>query len=277
MEVIAVTAISLGGISLLAGLVLFAASKKFAVLENPLIDEVEEMLPAANCGGCGLTGCRSFAEEIVNTKNTALNCPVAGDSVMKSIAEKIGVELPTGPKMVARVMCSGGKNSKREGEYQGIISCSAVSVTNMVDLVCPYGCMGYGDCLDACPFGCIEIIDGIAVINEDSCTGCGLCIKTCPRNLIVFTPKDKQTFVACSSLDKGAAIKGYCSVGCIGCKLCVKACEYDAIDYTPFLATINTDKCTECGACVEKCPVNVILDEKTILFKKIKENANVHI
>lgn len=277
MELVVITAVSLGVIAFLCGLVLFAASKKFAVLENPLIDEVEEMLPAANCGGCGFAGCRSFAEEIVNTKNTDLSCPVAGDEKMAAIATKIGVELPTGPKMVARVMCQGGKHSKREGEYDGIKSCSAVSVTNMVDLVCSHGCMGYGDCLDACPFGCIEIKDGIAVINEETCTGCGICIKTCPRNLIIYTPKDKQTFVACSSPDKGAAVKGYCSVGCIGCKLCVKACEYEAIDYKPFLAIINTDKCTECGACVSKCPTNAILNSETILFNKLEENANVHI
>ncbi len=277
MEVIAVTAISLGSISFIAGLVLFIAAKKFAVVENPLIDTVEELLPAANCGGCGFAGCRSFAEELVNTKNTDLTCPVAGQETMEEIAKAIGVELPTGPKMVARVMCQGGKHSKREGNYQGIMSCSAVSVTNMVDLVCSYGCMGYGDCLKACPFGCIEIVDGIAVINEDTCTGCGLCIKACPRNLIVFTPKDKKIFVACSSPDKGVAVKKYCSVGCIGCKLCVKACEFDAIDYSPFLAVINTDKCTLCGACVEKCPVDAILDDNTILFAKIKEKQHVHV
>ena len=259
MNTILITSIILGAIAFISGLVLFFASKKFAVIENPLIDEVEELLPGANCGGCGFAGCRAFAESYVNTKNTALLCPVASGEVMAAIAIKLGLEMIESQRMVARVICQGGNHCKREGAYLGIKSCSAAVIAGTENLLCPYGCLGYGDCLTACPFGCIQIVNGLAVINEDTCTGCGICIKSCPKHIIKLTPYEKRVYVACSSPDKGADVKQYCSVGCIGCKLCDKACEYSAIEYKPFLAAVNTDNCTECMACVSKCPTKAIL------------------
>ena len=259
MDIILSTSISLGAIALVAGIVLFVASKKFAVIENPLIDEVEELLPGANCGGCGYAGCRAFAEAFVNTKDTDLTCPPGGSEVMEAIAAKVGIEMGAAVRMVARVNCQGGNHSKREGDYEGIRTCSAAVISNNVSLVCPHGCMGYGDCLRACPFDAISIINDIAVVDEDKCVGCSVCVKTCPRKLIEMTQYDKRVYVACNSPDKGPQVKKYCSVGCIGCKLCDRACEFEAIKYKPFLASVNAEKCTECMACVEKCPAKSIL------------------
>ncbi len=258
MNTILISGISMGAIASLAGLVLFWASRKYAVVEDPLIDEVEELLPGANCGGCGLAGCRAFAEEIVKTKDDDLRCPVCGAEGMRPIARLLGVEVATGPPMIARIMCQGGRFSVKAGTYQGIQSCSAATIANTLDLICPFGCLGYADCAIACPFEAIEIIDGVAVVNEEACTGCGNCIKTCPRNLIKLTPYDKKIYVACTSIDKGAVTKRYCKVGCTGCKLCLKACAYGAIEFKPFLSTILPDKCTECWACVEECPTDSI-------------------
>jgi H+/Na+-translocating ferredoxin:NAD+ oxidoreductase subunit B len=260
MSIIVITCATMGAIAFIAGIVLFIASKKFAVVENPLIDDVEEILPGANCGGCGFAGCRAFAEAAVSNWTDDLNCPVAGSETMAAIAKLLGLEVSETVRKTARVMCQGGGgNSVRSGEYFGIQTCFAAVVSNSVDLVCPYGCLGYGDCVRVCPFNCIHIVDGVAVVNEELCTGCGLCIKACPRNIIELTLYDKSVFVACMSPDKGAQVKPYCSVGCIGCKLCVKACEYDAFDYKPFLSHVNPEKCTECMACIEKCPTNSIL------------------
>ncbi|MCD4655080.1 RnfABCDGE type electron transport complex subunit B [bacterium] len=268
MNVILITSIILGAISLVAGIILFVASKKFAIHENPLIDEVEELLPGANCGGCGFAGCRAFAEAFVNTKDTNLSCPPGGSEVTEAIAKKVGIEVKDTAKIVARVKCQGGTNSKREGEYEGIQTCSAAIISNNVSLVCPYGCMGYGDCQKVCAFDAIKIINNIAVVDEIKCVGCGVCVKACPRKLIELTPFDKRVYVACNSPDKGPQVKKYCSVGCIGCKLCDRACEFEAINYKPFLASVNPDNCTECMACVEKCPT------KTILFRDDKAYAD---
>jgi len=259
MNVILITSIVLGAIALVAGIILFAASKKFAVHEDPLIDEVEELLPGANCGGCGFAGCRAFAETFVKTKDTSLNCPPGGSAVSAAIAQKIGLEAKETVRLVARVNCQGGLNSKREGKYEGIRTCSAAVISNNVTLVCSYGCMGYGDCLRVCSYDAIRIINNLAVVDENKCVGCGVCVKACPRNLIELTRFDKRVYVACNSPDKGPQVKKYCSVGCIGCKLCDRACEHEAIDYKPFIASVKPDNCTECMACVEKCPANTIL------------------
>ncbi len=258
MTVIVVTTVSLGVIALVAGVILFAASKKFAVVENPLIDEVEELLPGANCGGCGFAGCRAFAEALVKSKDAELTCPVADSAVMEAIAGKVGIEARSSERKVARVFCRGGDKSLHKGEYHGIRMCSAAIVANTESLVCPYGCLGFGDCVVVCPFDCIQIVGGVAVVNEEKCTGCGLCVKSCPRNLIELVPANKHVFVACKSPDKGAEVKAYCSVGCIGCRLCLKSCPEDTIIFSPFLAKIIPDACTGCMACVEKCPTKTI-------------------
>ena len=258
MNTILIAGMSMGTIATLAGLVLFWASKKYAVVEDPLIDEVEDLLPGANCGGCGLSGCRAFAEEIVKTKDADLKCPVSGAEGMVAIDDLLGLAAAGGPRMIARVMCQGGGLSVKAGTYLGIRSCSAVTIANTIDLVCPFGCLGYGDCVRACSFQAIEIIDGVAVVDDEACTGCGACVKACPRSLIKLTRYDRKIYVACTSLDKGAATKKYCKVGCTGCKLCLKACEYGAIEIKPFLSTLLPDKCTECEACVEKCPTGAI-------------------
>ena len=172
MNIVLITCISLGAIALVAGILLFIASKKFAVFENPLIDEVEEMLPGANCGGCGFAGCRAFAEAFVNTKNTALNCPVAGGAAMNAIAAKVGIEIAGGVRLIARVKCQGGHHSVREGDYQGIRTCAAAVVSSNLRRVCPSGCMGHGDCRTACPFGAIRIVYHIPVGDENKRLGC---------------------------------------------------------------------------------------------------------
>lgn len=259
MNVVLYTALSIGGIAFVAGVVLFAAARKFAVQEDPLIDVVEDLLPGANCGGCGFAGCRAFAEALVNTRDDGLRCPVADADATAGIAAELGMEMGGADRKVARIHCQGGNRAVHLGRYEGIKTCLASTVAASAELVCPFGCLGYGDCRDACPFDCIEIIDGVAVVDEDGCTGCGICVSACPRKLITLQSSQKKVYVACRSVDSGALAKKYCEVACIGCRLCVKACEFDAIDYEPFLATIRPEACTLCGACVDKCPTHAIL------------------
>lgn len=262
------TALSLGGIALVAGVILYIAAKKFAVFEDPLIAEVEALLPGVNCGGCGQAGCHAFAEKLVETKDMKWYCPVGGAETAANVARVLGLESPMSEKMVARVQCSGGNNAARTGQYQGIESCAAMAIGNCAALVCPYGCLGMADCVKACSFDALHMVDGVAKVDDEKCTACGKCVSACPRRLIKLAPYDKTVFVACKSPDSGAVVRKYCSTGCIGCKACVKACAFDAVACEGALAVIDPAKCTECMQCVSVCkPVTIRLSR----LKKIGE------
>ncbi len=271
------TVLSMGGVALVAGIILYIAAKKFAVFEDPLIGEVEALLPGANCGGCGLAGCHAFAEKIVETKDLNTYCPVGGSAVASKIAAALGLEATFSEKMVARVYCSGGIRAVKVGEYQGIQSCAAMAINNSSDLVCPYGCLGLADCVKACPFDAIHMVDGVAVVDDAKCTACSKCIVACPRALIALTPYAKTVYVACKSPDPGAVVRKYCSVGCIGCKACVKACAFDAVTCDATLAVIDPAKCTECMACVAACKPTTICLSRATEGKEASAHGDAHV
>ncbi len=259
MNTIIITIISLGGIAFLMGVALYFASQAFYVEEDPLVAEIDEALPGANCGACGVPGCIQFAEKLVKTKDMSLYCPVGGSETAQEIAELMGLEAVEQDKMVARVMCQGGDHATRTGEYKGIKSCRAVATIHQYDLTCPYGCFGYGDCVTSCDFDSIHIVNGVALVDEEACTSCEACVVECPINIIEMQPYNKTVFIACKSTDPGGAVKKYCDTGCTGCKKCVKACEHEAIHFDNFLATILPDKCTNCNDCVDKCDTDTIV------------------
>jgi len=101
-------------------------------------------------------------------------------------------------------------------------------------------------------------VNGVAVVNREKCTSCGLCVKACPRKIIELVPYVSKYRVACSSADKGKDTKAVCSTGCIGCKICEKNCPKEAIEVTDNHAKILYDKCIGCGICANKCPVKII-------------------
>lgn len=249
----------LGGFALLSATGLYMASLKFYVYEDPRIDEVEELLPGANCGGCGFAGCRSYAENAVTNMNLDAPCPVAEAVVMARVAEILGLEAGTSSKRVASLMCNGRhENSKLAMDYRGIEDCWAAMLVTDTTKTCAFSCMGLGSCVRACSFDAMRIENGIVVIDDEKCTGCGMCVPACPKNLIHFRPHDKYTTVTCFNTDKGADARKVCSVACIGCMKCQKNCNYDAIHVENFLAKIDYEKCTNCGDCVEVCPTRSI-------------------
>jgi len=253
-------AVSIGGLGLIFGLGLGVASKKFAVEVNPLIPEVRDSLPGANCGGCGYPGCDGFAKGVVEDAANINGCPVGGSETANKIAALLGMEKTNTVKKVAYIMCSGTNTlANNKYDYIGIKDCHAAN--NMVGKgfkTCSHGCLGLGSCKNVCAFGAIYLEDGIAKIDEDLCVACGKCVEACPKMLIDIVPLHKRVRVSCKSLDKGKQAKSACSVACIGCRLCVKSCEFDAITVTNNIATIDYSLCTQCGKCVEKCPVNAI-------------------
>ncbi len=252
--------VSLGGIGLVLGGVLAYASKVFAIETDPRISQVRDALPGANCGGCGYPGCDGCAAAIVAGKAPVNACPVGGASTAKNISAIMGVEVGNSERKVARVICNGThENAKKKFEYQGITDCRAAANVQGGDKGCPYGCLGLGTCEHLCPFDAIHVNEqGVAQVDIEKCTACGVCVAACPKDVIELVPESREVRVLCNSKDKGKEVKNNCSVGCIGCQICVKSCPFDAMEFKDNLAHVNYDKCTNCMICAEKCPTGAI-------------------
>ena len=241
------------------GAMLAAASKVFAVPRNEKAELIAEVLPGANCGGCGFSGCAALAEAVANGKAKPNSCTVGGAEVTEKVAAIMGVEAGKTVKMRAQVMCSGAHDvSKQKYDYQGITDCRSAMQLGGGSRLCPNGCIGLGTCAAECPFDAIVVENGVAFVDYKKCQGCGICVNVCPKNIIKLIPFDSKHWVGCMSVDKGPVTRTYCDVGCIGCHLCEKVCEAGAIKVDGFLASIDYDKCTGCDKCVEKCPRKII-------------------
>ena len=261
----------LGGLGLAFGLVLSAASKVFHVETDPRLDQLNECLPGANCGGCGFAGCGAYAEAVLNGEAPIGKCASGGNEAAQAMAAIMGVKAETVTRKVALVRCSGAKSYDEKGNllkgakvkasYEGFHDCLAASkVGGSGPLACKYGCLGYGTCTKACKYGAISIKDGVAVVDEDLCVGCMACAQVCPRQLIIPVEPDRNVVIACNSMAKGATTTRACSVGCIGCGLCKKICPKDAITVENNVARIDYSKCDQCGLCATVCPKKLIKD-----------------
>ena len=263
----------LGGLGLAFGLVLAAASKMFYVETDPRLEQLNECLPGANCGGCGYAGCGGYAEAVLNGEAPIGRCNSGGNECAQAMAAIMGVEAGEVTRKVALVRCSGEKTYDKDGnlthgakvkaEYEGFKDClSATKVGGNGPLSCKYGCLGFGSCVKACQYGAIQVIGGVARVDEDLCVGCMACAAVCPRNLIVAVEPNRNVVIACASLAKGAVTTRGCTTGCIGCGLCKKICPEGAITVEKNLAVIDYSKCTNCGLCATVCPKKLIQDSK---------------
>jgi Na+-translocating ferredoxin:NAD+ oxidoreductase RNF subunit RnfB len=259
------TIISLSVLGLTSAIILYFVAQKFKVEEDPRIDEVEGMLPGANCGGCGFPGCRGLAEALVKADDISnLNCPVSDAAGMAGIAKYLGHEASAAEPKIAVVRCNGTcENRPKINHYDGAGSCAISAALYSGDTGCSYGCLGEGDCVAACKFDAMYMDPetGLPVIIEDKCVACGACVKACPKDIIELRnkgKKDRRIFVSCVNEDKGGVAKKSCSAACIGCGKCVKVCPFDAITLVNNLAYIDYNKCKLCRKCVIECPTNAI-------------------
>lgn len=255
----------LAGLGLLLAVVLFAVATKFKVEEDPRVDEVEKAMPGANCGGCGFAGCRAFADSAVKAPDLEKHfCPVGGNEVMARVAAILGYEVKKKAPLVAVVRCNGTcENRPRINNYDGLQSCRVKAALFSGDTGCSYGCLGCGDCVEACQFDAIhmDLSTGLPVVDEEKCTACGACVKACPKDIIELRakgPRGMRMFVSCVNKEKGPVAKKACAVACIGCGICERTCMHDAIVVENNLAYIDFGKCKLCRECEAVCPTGAI-------------------
>ncbi len=266
----------ISGLGLLFGLGLAYVSKKFEVKEDERITAARELLPGANCGACGYSGCDGFAEAVVTGNAELTGCSVGGSALAIGLGKLLGKDISEADmaNKVARILCGGDKEkSKLKYEYYGISNCSAAASLHGGPSACNYGCLGMGDCARVCPFDAIVVKNGLACVIASLCTGCGKCIEACPKGIIKLVPPEKQYTVRCNNPQRGKFVIGVCKVGCIGCRKCSKVCESGAITNDGFVARINPQLCINCGKCIEVCP-NHVINKYPVYKKDIPAAAN---
>jgi electron transport complex protein RnfB len=258
---LALTAVgAIGGLAVVLTSLLVFANKKLYVEEDPRIDIVEDLLPHANCGACGVPGCRQFAEALVGGEALPGRCTVSSDDERARIARFLGVDVGAVEKRVARVACQGGANVTRSrAHYDGLASCRAATLVAGGGKGCFYGCLGLDDCVEACDFDAIRMNEqSLPVVDESRCTACGDCVEACPKDLISLQPAEQRLFVACRSLEEGDELLEDCEVGCTACGRCAQDAPgliamqdgLPVIDYTRDHAT---------RAPIQRCPTGAIV------------------
>ena len=278
MELILSAVLVLGAIALVAALVLFGVSKKFAVEEDPRLGQVGELLPGANCGGCGFAGCSGMAAALVKGADAGsidgLMCPVGGADVMGKVADLLGLAVANTEAKVAVVRCNGScEHRPRIAEYDGLHTCAAMNSCGAGETGCGFGCLGCGDCVAACQFGAISINPetGLPEVDEEKCTGCGACAKACPRHIIELRkkgPKGRRVYVQCVNHDKGAVANTEAKVAVVrcngSCEHRPRIAEYDGLHTCAAMNSCGAGEtgcgfgCLGCGDCVAACQFGAI-------------------
>ena len=244
-------------------LILLIASIKLKVEVDPKVEQVHAALPCIDCGACGFAGCGSYAKAVVADPELLGKCAPGGSDTSNDIAEILNLQMSGGgAPMRPMIHCRACRQDKTYfAQYDGIIGCTSANAQPNVQ-ACAFGCLGYGGCVRRCKFDALHIIDGLAVVDYEKCTGCGACATGCPRDLIEMIPftHENMMTVACTSKENGKNTRKFCKVGCIGCGICAK--QSDLFTMKDNQAKINYEKyklSEETQTAMDKCPTGVIV------------------
>ena len=252
----------LGGVGLVFGVFIAIANKRLWVWEDPRIDVVSQMLPNANCGACGLPGCRAFAEQAVAGHVSPAQCTVSGEAAREQIAEYLGVDAGEAVKRVARLLCAGGANvAVMQAEYRGLPSCAAAAAVAGGGKGCAWGCLGLADCMRACDFDAIAMNEfGLPVVDVARCTACGDCVVACPKSLFELHPLNAGLLVQCRNLIAGDEVLEQCRVACTACGKCVMDAPDGLISVASGVAVLDWERIALAEPrATERCPTGAIV------------------
>jgi Na+-translocating ferredoxin:NAD+ oxidoreductase RNF subunit RnfB len=252
----------LGGVGLAFAVLIAIANRRLWVWEDPRIDAVASMLPNANCGACGLPGCRAFAEQAVEGKIAPSQCTVGSDATHKAIAGFLGVDAGVAVRRVARLHCAGGFDmAASQAEYRGLATCAAAAAVAGGGKGCTWGCLGLADCERVCDFDAIRMSEtGIPIVDPVKCTACGDCVEACPKGLFELLPVDYPLLVQCRNLLNGDEVLAECKVACTACGKCVQDAPPGLISVATGLAVIDYDLIAQAEQrAVSRCPTGAIV------------------
>ena len=249
-------------LGLLLAAILAVANKRLFVYEDPRIDDVEDLLPSANCGSCGTAGCRAFAEQLVKGEVQPGLCTVNPKEANQIIADFLGVDLGGQEKRIARLACAGGNNvAPIRASYGGLDTCRAAALIAGGGKGCAWGCLGLADCEAVCDFDAITMdANGLPLVNGEKCTACGDCVDICPRDLFSLQPESHRLWVACKNLEKGEEAETDCLVLCTACGRCAADAPEGLITMQQNLAVIDYSKNSLASrVAIERCPTGAIV------------------
>ncbi len=252
----------LGGVGLVFAILIAIANRRLKVWEDPRIDIVAGLLPNANCGACGLPGCRAFAEQAVEGKVQPAQCTVSSESGIIAIASFLGVDKGAAIKRVARLRCAGGHDvAAQRAEYRGLETCAAANAVSGGGKGCAWGCLGFGDCAAVCDFGAITMNEfGLPVVDTEKCTACGDCVTECPKDLFFLNSLGSHLLVQCRNLINGDEALEACTVACTSCGRCVIDAAPGLISVASGVAEINYELVgMEEHRAIERCPTGAIV------------------
>lgn len=260
MTTVILSVFILGGVGFLCAIVLAIASRIFAVKVNPHIEAIANILPGANCSGCGFPSCYAYAQNMVENGAEPNRCVLATDK-LDEISKVLGIKVAVAERRIATIKCQGAATTTKRYEYGGLPSCQLASLYSKGDKLCSYSCLGFGDCVELCPFDALSISErGTPLVNVEKCTGCGMCTTACPQNIITLIPREARVYIGCNSKDKGKVIRKICEIGCIKCSRCIKFCPENALSMQDSRVCIDYSRCISCGLCIEECPRKIIKD-----------------
>jgi Na+-translocating ferredoxin:NAD+ oxidoreductase subunit B len=252
----------LGGVGLVFATMIAFANRKLKVWEDPRIDVVAGMLPGANCGACGVPGCRAFAEKLVAGEEQPAGCNVANADAKSEIAGYLGVDAGQAVKVVARMLCAGGVHvARQQAEYRGLATCAAAAAVAGGGKGCAWGCLGLADCVRSCTFDAMWMnADGIPVVDVDKCTACGDCVDACPKDLLALHPVDHRLLVQCRNLIAGDDVLEECRVACTACGKCVMDAGPGLISVASGVAVLDyrLNDLADARA-IDRCPTGAIV------------------